>query len=78
MYQEAAFTSWGRVERRPQSVARPRYRDELAATLEARAGKPMLAVGLGRSYGDSILNSTGCLIDMTGLDRIIAFDAEAA
>jgi len=36
-----------------------------------------LAIGLRRSYGDSCLNSGGALIDMRGLDRFIAFDAES-
>ena len=37
----------------------------------------MLAVGLGRSYGDCCLNSSGRLVDMSRLDRIIALDTEA-
>lgn len=36
-----------------------------------------MAIGLRRSYGDSCLNSGGALIDMRGLDRFIAFDAES-
>ncbi len=36
-----------------------------------------LATGLRRSYGDSCLNSGGGMIDMTGLDRFIAFDPDA-
>ncbi|MDZ4761009.1 MAG: FAD-binding oxidoreductase [Alphaproteobacteria bacterium] len=35
---------------------------------------PGLAIGLRRSYGDSGLNPGGRVIDMTGLDRLIAFD----
>ena len=35
----------------------------------------MTAYGCGRSYGDSALNPGGNLIDCTGLDRFIAFDA---
>ena len=34
-----------------------------------------LAIGLRRSYGDSCLNSDGAMIDMSGLDRFISFDA---
>ena len=37
----------------------------------------MLAVGLGRSYGDSCLNSNGALFIMTNLRRIIHFDRKA-
>jgi FAD/FMN-containing dehydrogenase len=32
---------------------------------------------MGRSYGDSCLNEGGALLDMRGLDRFIALDAEA-
>jgi FAD/FMN-containing dehydrogenase len=68
--------SWGRVLRARQHVARPRWRDELPAlTAEGmRDGGTLLPVGLRRSYGDSGLNPNGAVIDMTGLDRMVAFD----
>lgn len=68
--------SWGRVVRRPQYVARPRYRDELPGLLDDATRTSRLACGLRRSYGDSCLDSAGALIDMSGLDRFIVFDAE--
>lgn len=37
----------------------------------------MLARGLGRSYGDAAQNAGGVVVDLTGLDRILAVDAEA-
>lgn len=40
------------------------------------ANKTVLPFGLGRSYGDSNLNPDGALIDMTSIDRLIAFDPE--
>jgi FAD/FMN-containing dehydrogenase len=40
------------------------------------AGRSLLGIGLGRSYGDSGLNPDGAVIDMTGLDRAIAFDPQ--
>jgi FAD/FMN-containing dehydrogenase len=66
--------SWGRVTRQPQRIAKPRFADELSDILAAREGESRLAVGLRRSYGDSCLNSAGGLIEMSGLDRVIAFD----
>jgi len=48
--------------------------DELGRFDDADA--PVLAYGLGRSYGDSCLNDGGYLIDTSALDRILAFDAE--
>lgn len=68
--------SWGRVVRRPQRLARPHFADELPALLnDPAATDSLLAIGLRRSYGDSGLNSEGAVIDMTGLDHFIAFDA---
>jgi FAD/FMN-containing dehydrogenase len=69
------FLSWGRVERGSQEVAAPAFRDELQALLAASADRSLLAVGLGRSYGDSCLNGGNRLIDMTRLDRLIALDS---
>ncbi len=66
--------SWGRVVRAPQRVATPRFRDELDKLLGAANGASLLPIGLRRSYGDSCLNDTGDLIDMSRVDRFIAFD----
>jgi len=37
---------------------------------------PVLPYACGRSYGDSCLNEGGLLLDVRGLDRLIAFDEE--
>ena len=37
-------------------------------------GGAMLAVGNLRSYGDSCLNSSGSIVDMRTMDRVISFD----
>ncbi len=72
-----AFTSWGRVVLEPHTVARPRFPDELGQIAgELTNEAPGLPVGLRHSYGDSNLNLGGRIIDMTGLDRLIAFDKE--
>ena len=68
------IVAWGRVDRRPQHWARPQFRDELGGLIVDPAWTDKLAIGLRRSYGDSCLNSGGALIDMTGLDRLVAFD----
>lgn len=65
--------SWGRTSQPRQSVAAPRFPDELPALL-ATGGDAMLGVGLMRSYGDSNLNPDASVIRMTGLDRIRHFD----
>jgi FAD/FMN-containing dehydrogenase len=70
-----AFTSWGRVVRALHRVARPSFRDEVPGlSSQLHAAEPGLATGLLRSYGDSNLNPGGRILDMTGLDRMIAFD----
>lgn len=56
-------------------MATPRFRDQLPSLI-GEASPNCLATGLRRSYGDSCLNSSGATIEMTGLDRIISFDAE--
>ncbi|MET0293807.1 MAG: FAD-binding oxidoreductase [Phenylobacterium sp.] len=68
--------SWGRVVRAPCEAARPRWPDELPRLIGEAAGHAggALAVGLGRSYGDSGLNPGGVVLDLTGLDRVHAFD----
>ncbi len=72
------FRSWGNVLQVPHAVARPSWRDQLANTISTgrQQGLPLLATGLRRSYGDSILNPAGGMIDMAGLDRIIHFDPD--
>jgi L-gulonolactone oxidase len=69
------FLSWGRVERGSQEVAAPAFRDELPGLLATSGDRSLLAVGLGRSYGDSCLNGGQRLIAMTRLDRLISLDS---
>ena len=69
------YQSWGRYPKAPHhSVVAPTWRD---GRLPERDGRPLLAYGLGRSYGDSCLNEGGVLLDTTALNRFIAFDREA-
>lgn len=73
-----AVRSWGRVHRGQHMLVRPRSLDELGELLpRLAASRPVLALGLGRSYGDSCLNDGGILVDMTALDRIERFDPES-
>jgi L-gulonolactone oxidase len=69
--------SWGRLVRTPQRVATPRFREDLTRLIAARPGGTVLPVGLRRSYGDSVLNTEGGLVEMAGLDRFIAIDLSA-
>ena len=64
------YTGWGRALRASGTVARPDRASALARL------EPAPAFGLCRSYGDAALNHGGRAIDMSGLDRFLAFDAE--
>ena len=78
------LTSWGRVQRPRSACVRPAYLDQIADLMRYVTGadwpgsnqrrSTVLGIGLGRSYGDSGLNGTGAVVDMTALDRVIAFD----
>ena len=70
---EAPFESWGRYPHAQQRLLPVTWRsDPLALPKEG----PVLAVGLGRSYGDSCLNDGGTLLTARSLRRWIDFDAD--
>jgi FAD/FMN-containing dehydrogenase len=70
------YLSWGRLPRvAPARVLPLSSRDALPDLAAIR--RPILAYGLGRSYGDSCLNEGGVLLATRGLSRFIAFDEEA-
>ena len=67
------MSGWGRFPVADCAVSRPRDEQALRAlVLSSRC----IARGNGRAYGDSALNRA-LTIDMTGFDRMIAFDAES-
>ncbi len=68
----ASMPSWGRYPAARQQVVR--LHDRYAA-LPAFTGYG-LPRGNGRSYGDVCLNDQGILLDVRGMDRFIAFDAQ--
>lgn len=67
------YQSWGGYPRRAQTALAPRFTDEAASAL-SRLPADSLPFGNGRSYGDSCLAQGGTLLDLRGLDRILAFD----
>jgi hypothetical protein len=67
------YESWGRLPKTTPASVRPlHWRSELA-DLELGPA-PVLAYGLGRSYGDSCLNDGGTVIATSQLGRLIHFD----
>jgi FAD/FMN-containing dehydrogenase len=70
------ISSWGRLSRAEHRVVGLNDRHRVA---EAVLGStlPGIVFGNGRSYGDVCLNPGGSLWTARGLDKFIAFDAEA-
>ena len=65
------YSSWGRYPKStPLAVYRVDWTDEDLPT----GSCSLLPYGNGRSYGDACLNSSGALLDMRGLDRVLSFD----
>ncbi|HTS80899.1 MAG TPA: FAD-binding oxidoreductase [Myxococcaceae bacterium] len=63
--------SWGRYPRGDQPAVGLAWADDPLPN-----GGPVLAYGMGRSYGDSCLNADGPLLLTRSLRRFIAFDAD--
>ncbi|MES2765932.1 MAG: FAD-binding oxidoreductase [Bacteroidota bacterium] len=69
------YESWGRYPRVEHSrVERVLWRDGLPDL--SNIAETILPYGYGRSYGDSCLNEGAALLDMSQLNRFLAFDAE--
>ena len=64
-------TSWGRYPAVDADVLNARSVDDVAAAISSG---PLIARGLGRSYGDSSLADR--MLDLTSLDALLAFDEE--
>ncbi|WP_066521911.1 FAD-binding oxidoreductase [Curtobacterium ammoniigenes] len=68
-------SSWGRLRADPHEVVVLRDRQSAREAVVA-SGRPGLAAGMERSYGDVSTNAAGTLWDTRGLDKLIAFDEE--
>ena len=75
MSENLTWTSWGRVFRyQHRQVKALHWRHE--ANLLSDVMRPMLAYGMGRSYGDCCLNENASLVLTRGLNRLISFDRD--
>jgi FAD/FMN-containing dehydrogenase len=73
-FDQPQFESWGRYPRLCSEV-RPLFWKEDFPLVPA-PGQKMLAVGMGRSYGDVCLLQNGTLLRTPNLDRLISFDGQ--
>lgn len=64
--------SWGRYPRVAQEARPLAWADD-----PLPSGAPVLAYGMGRSYGDSCLNADGPVLLTRALRRFLSFDADA-
>ncbi|WP_234535447.1 FAD-binding protein [Streptomyces shenzhenensis] len=69
-------TGWGRTAPTTARLIRPRTYQEAADAIRNCGARGGIARGLGRAYGDAAQNAGGAVLDMTGLDRIHAIDAD--
>lgn len=72
-WKTTTYSGWGRALKATGDIARPERQSALEACL---ADGLAPACGMRRSYGDAALNGGGRLIDMTRLDRMLAFDPD--
>lgn len=70
------LSGWGRYPVQECYVYRPEKRRGVSNILASAQDSTYLARGLGRSYGDAALNAHGGVIDMSRLNRMLAFDPE--
>ena len=68
------FESWGRYPKYPAELHPLFWKEDFPAA-KAPESK-MLAVGMGRSYGDVCLLHHGTLLQTPNLDRLISFDSQ--
>ena len=73
LWKETDYAGWAQVHKAKGQVARPERSAQLDGLMK---DSPAPAFGMLRSYNDSPLNDGGSAIDMTRMDKILAFDAE--
>ncbi len=73
LWKNTDYAGWAQVHKARGQVARPERRAGLDRLMH---DSPAPAFGMLRSYNDSPLNDGGQAIDMSRMDKILAFDGE--
>lgn len=75
-WREEVVAGWGGAVGGVARVAHPLTVDEIRDALSGaeRDGVPIALRGAGCSYGDASMNTGGRVLDLSGMDRILAFD----
>jgi len=68
------LTGWGRYPLSESDIYRPDRIAELQAVVTTNSSS-LIARGLGRAYGDAALNDQNRVVDLTRLNRMLAFNA---
>ena len=78
LHDTKAIKSWGGIVREKHFKTSPYRQTDISDVFNMARMKnmPLLAHGMGRSYGDSCLNPNNIIVDMLGLDRFIVFNRE--
>lgn len=73
---ETCLGGWGNFPTEPCRVFAPRNVSDIRSLMLAEKARSFIARGLGRSYGDSSLNSQGGVMLQTRRNRFLSFDEE--
>ena len=71
------LTGWGRYPAFESDIYRPEKFAELQRSSPSNSTS-LIARGAGRAYGDAALNDQNRVVDLTRLNRMLAFDPASA